>query len=189
MATKRKGSKALSWIIKEAKHLRRKDHNRKAWKDYIKQASAIYASKHGGKSPVGKKRNVASVKYIEKGQPKNTRPDKIYETHRNKKGQFKNYRRLSSVTTKSKTHTDKNKITANIQVGATSYHNYVMLEHLKRENSQLSDAEKKLHQLKQYAKGMKRGVQKTLANRAVKQQQKYISTIKSNIRSLKTLIR
>lgn len=47
---------ALQWIIGEAKHLRTKDHNRKAWKDYVAQSSAIYAKKHKGKSPVGKPR-------------------------------------------------------------------------------------------------------------------------------------
>lgn len=57
---------ALSSIIKEAKHLKRKyphrfDHLKPPdrWsKGYVKQASAIYAKKHHGKSPVGKKRKV-----------------------------------------------------------------------------------------------------------------------------------
>lgn len=62
MATKRK-STALDWIIKEAKSLKKKYPKRfDTWKEYISQASAIYASKHGGKSPVGKKRKVGSTK-------------------------------------------------------------------------------------------------------------------------------
>jgi hypothetical protein len=53
---KRKLSTALAWIIKEAKKLKREYPRRfAAWKDYVKQASAIYASKHKGKSPVGHK--------------------------------------------------------------------------------------------------------------------------------------
>ena len=45
---------ALQWIIKEAKILRKKSPKME-WKKAVAQASAIYASKHKGKSPVGKK--------------------------------------------------------------------------------------------------------------------------------------
>lgn len=49
--------KALEWITKEAKKLRKEYPKRFAtWKEYVAQASAIYASKHKGKSPVGKKK-------------------------------------------------------------------------------------------------------------------------------------
>jgi len=55
---------ALKTITSEAKRLKKKYHHRydklpkkSRWsKGYIKQASAIYATKHHGKSPVGKKR-------------------------------------------------------------------------------------------------------------------------------------
>jgi len=46
---------ALQWIIKEAKILRKKNPKME-WKKAVAQASAIYASKHKGKSPVGKKK-------------------------------------------------------------------------------------------------------------------------------------
>jgi len=50
---------ALQSIIKEAKSLRAKYPKRfNKWTDYVKQASAIYAAKHKGKSPVGKKKVV-----------------------------------------------------------------------------------------------------------------------------------
>jgi hypothetical protein len=50
---------ALQTIIKEAKSIKKAYPNRFAkWTDYVKQASAIYASKHKGKSPVGKKKAV-----------------------------------------------------------------------------------------------------------------------------------
>jgi len=48
---------ALQWIIKEAKILRKKSPKME-WKKAVAQASAIYASKHKGKSPVGKKKVV-----------------------------------------------------------------------------------------------------------------------------------
>lgn len=53
---------ALQSIIKEAKSLRAKYPKRfTKWTDYVKQASAIYASKHKGKSPVGKKKATKKV--------------------------------------------------------------------------------------------------------------------------------
>lgn len=77
---------ALKWITTEAKRLKKQYPKRFAtWKEYVSQASAIYATKHKGKSPVGKKRST---------------PKKV-----------------AAVKTTSKSHTDKNRITANIQVG------------------------------------------------------------------------
>ena len=53
---------ALQWIVKEAKNLKKSYPKRfTKWTDYVKQASAIYASKHKGKSPVGKKKAVKKV--------------------------------------------------------------------------------------------------------------------------------
>jgi inorganic pyrophosphatase len=58
---------ALQSIIKEAKSLKKQYPKRYAkWTDYVKQASAIYASKHKGKSPVGKKRKVGAAKPVSK---------------------------------------------------------------------------------------------------------------------------
>jgi hypothetical protein len=48
---------ALQSIIKEAKAIRKKSPSME-WKKAVAQASAIYASKHKGKSPVGKKHAV-----------------------------------------------------------------------------------------------------------------------------------
>lgn len=53
---------ALNWITREAKRLRRKYPRRfKEWRQYVAQASAIYAKKHKGRSPVGKKKKRAKV--------------------------------------------------------------------------------------------------------------------------------
>jgi hypothetical protein len=51
---------ALQVIIKEAKAIRSKNPKME-WKKAVAQASAIYASKHKGKSPVGKKKAVKKV--------------------------------------------------------------------------------------------------------------------------------
>lgn len=134
---------ALKWIVNEAKKLRREYPRRyKKWKDYVAQASAIYASKHGGKSPVGKKHRrkvgrvapipapqyggsgMGAVKYLERGEKHNARA-RIVRVNRTKGGQFKSFKHLSgtavsAVTTRSKSHVDKNRITANIQVGSVN---------------------------------------------------------------------
>lgn len=62
---------ALQSILKEAKALKKAYPKRYSkWTDYVKQASAIYASKHKGKSPVGKKhavkKKVAKKKAVKK---------------------------------------------------------------------------------------------------------------------------
>jgi hypothetical protein len=57
---------ALQQIIKEAKILRKKNPKME-WKKAVAQASAIYSSKHKGKSPVGKKhKKVARKKAAKK---------------------------------------------------------------------------------------------------------------------------
>jgi len=49
--------KPLIWIIAEAKKLKKQFPKRYSkWTDYVKQASAIYSSKHASKSPVAKKK-------------------------------------------------------------------------------------------------------------------------------------
>ena len=116
---------ALLKIVKEAKSLRRKfphryDNLTNPWRDgYMKQASAIYASGHRGRSPVGKKRTkkVGAVKMIEKGETKSVKPKRIVQVSRSASGRFKKFKTVGSVKTLSRTHTDKNRITANIQVG------------------------------------------------------------------------
>ena len=122
---------ALQWIVKEAKSIKKSYPNRfEKWTDYVKQASAIYASKHKGKSPVGKKKavkktakkklvkkvGVVKKRVLKKAAPKkNVKKVLKKNTHY---GKVKSHmRRVNGVTTKSKTHTDKNKITANIQIG------------------------------------------------------------------------
>jgi hypothetical protein len=56
---------ALQLIIKEAKAIRKKRPSME-WKKAVAQASAIYASKHKGKSPVGKKKAKKRVSGIKK---------------------------------------------------------------------------------------------------------------------------
>jgi hypothetical protein len=91
---------ALSWIIKEAKRLRRKYPNRfREWKQYVAQASAIYASKHKGKSPIGKKRRrkVSAIKIVEAGETRRTYARHVYKQKRSHSGHFKGVRKIASI--------------------------------------------------------------------------------------------
>ena len=57
--------KPLTWIIAEAKKLKKQYPKRYSkWTDYVKQASALYSSKHASKSPVAKKKVSGVDKYI-----------------------------------------------------------------------------------------------------------------------------
>lgn len=92
-----KKNNALTWIVREAKRLKREyPHRFKKWNQYVAQASAIYSSKHAGKSPVGHK------------SKKTRMPRKVK----------KKARRTSGIATRSRTHTDYNRNKVNITVGA-----------------------------------------------------------------------
>lgn len=94
---KKNSHTALTWITSEAKKLRRQYPKRfDTWREYVAQASAIYASKHAGRSPVGHKH---------KPMPKK-----------------KKAARSAGVSTNSRTHTDYNRNKVNITVGAVNKH-------------------------------------------------------------------
>jgi hypothetical protein len=105
---------ALKWIVKEAKSLRRKYPKRytgkNAWRKYMAQASAIYASKHKGKSPVGRKKKISGT----------ARKAHHKKKHTHWGGVKRHRRRVSGVSTVSRTHTDKNIIPTSIQIGKAS---------------------------------------------------------------------
>lgn len=84
---------ALKWITAEAKKIRRQYPKRfKTWREYVAQASAIYASKHKGKSPVGKKhpKKVSGVK-------KTKKPARNYGSHKDTKSHNVNIRVVSGL--------------------------------------------------------------------------------------------
>lgn len=87
-----KTSTALNWIVTEAKSLKKKYPKRFAtWKEYVAQASAIYVSKHKGKSPVGKKRKIGSTLYLEKNEKTTDPIKKAYRIERDSKGRITKY--------------------------------------------------------------------------------------------------
>ena len=88
---------ALQKIVKEAKAIKRKFPKRfSTWREYVSQASAIYASKHKGKSPVGKKhKKVAKVGKVKKKVAKKTATKKSY--HKDTKSHNVNIRVVSGL--------------------------------------------------------------------------------------------
>jgi len=85
--SKKKGSGALQWIIKEAKRIRRANPRKyKKWTDYTAEASANYRKK--------KKSKVSAVKIIERGETRSTRPDRVIKVSRKPGGQFKSFKQI-----------------------------------------------------------------------------------------------
>jgi hypothetical protein len=101
---------ALQWIVKEAKAIKKKYPKRfSKWTDYVAQASAIYASKHKGKSPVGKKK--AAPKKTAKKVVKKSAPKKVGTVVR-LKSNLKNIKSLEDhiIRQKEFLKTDKNNL-------------------------------------------------------------------------------
>lgn len=117
---------ALKWITTEAKRLKKAYPKRFAkWTEYVAQASAIYAKKHGGQSPVGKKKKTVGDYKINKGEfvesRKPTKPrkkklakKKVFSVTRLSNGRFKKkgIKRISGTGT----HKDTKSHNVNIRV-------------------------------------------------------------------------
>ena len=93
---------ALQQIIKEAKSIRKKYPN-KEWKECVAQASAIYASKHKGKSPVRKNKKIGYsinktvfVDPMESGKKRKKKTNK-YSVKRNATGEFVKFKKIGAV--------------------------------------------------------------------------------------------
>ena len=78
---------ALQWIVKEAKSIKKKYPKRfSKWTEYVAQASAIYASKHKGVSPVGKKKAAPKKKVAKKRKVAGVKASKEVKKSLAKKG-------------------------------------------------------------------------------------------------------
>lgn len=109
---------ALAKIRHRAKQIR---HKNEAWTDAISRASKQL--KREGK--------IGATKFIDKGETKRSRTTKTYMRKRNKRGQFGGYKRVGNVNTKSATHTDKNKIHVDMQIGSIAHHKAAIARKLK----------------------------------------------------------
>ncbi len=144
---------ALKWITTEAKKLKKK-FPKKEWKDLVKQASAIYAAKHKGKSPVGKKKTTKKkVGAIKKRTTKKT----ATKTHKDTKSHNVNIRVVSGTKSiydlihslEDKRGKLKRYIIFNGKMGEHYYFNKEEIKNFKKEIPTLN---KQILQLKKIAK-------------------------------------
>lgn len=114
----KKTNTALMWIIREAKKIRKQYPRRfKKWSEYIAQASAIYASKHKGNSPVGRKHpKKKSMPRKRASRPKRS------PVHRMRKVARRRVGASSGISTSSRRHTDYNRNKVYVTVGAVNKH-------------------------------------------------------------------
>jgi hypothetical protein len=111
---------ALQSIIKEAKSLKKQYPKRYSkWTDYVKQASAIYASKHKGKSPVGKK----------KATKKKVGATKPLSKHKDTKSHNVNIRVVSGIKKKKAVKKAVKKSTTLTKVKQILKHDHKRLKH------------------------------------------------------------
>jgi len=190
---------ALQSILKEAKALRKSFPTRyKKWTDYVKQASAIYASKHKGKSPVGKKHAVKK-----KAAKKKTvgKVDKKLAKGLAKKGLkmphgydvVKRKRKISGVkrkpsekaVLKSIKHAEKVQIRHMSGIGALSSH---IINDVKNAHTKLVQWQKTLITLQNTRKSLPASMKK-FNSMDIKRVKDHIKEIKTHISQLKKQIK
>jgi hypothetical protein len=199
---------ALQWIVKEAKSLKKSYPKRfTKWTDYVKQASAIYASKHKGKSSVGKKKAIKKVavkKAAKKKVAKKKIGNKIDSYFVKKELKSKNLRLPHGYTTikrkrvtgvnpsthkDTKSHNVNIKVVSGISMTDAIKHSYN--EMIRREKKYL-DVQKNIMQenvllinLKARLKNAKTSEQKKPIIEAIRLAKLYLSEYKTHAKELK----
>lgn len=174
---------ALQWIIKEAKAIRSKSPKME-WKKAVAQASAIYASKHKGKSPVGKKKVVKKVarKVAKKAAKKHTHWKTVHSHERRVNGVKKTAtKKASSMHKDTKSHNVNIKVMSGI--GAVNKHA------LKQYDELLNKINKVEKHIVEYTR-MSKDMGYNLDNRksfklSASKWKKYLSELKTHAKELK----
>lgn len=154
----------LSWILQEAKHLRTKDRNRKDWKAYVAQATAIYKNKKRSGKKLGK------TVILEKGETTKSKTKKVVKVKRNKNGTF---HKLSTV--------------GNITDGYRYLQNQTYIRRVQALNQELLSENKKLDHLKHLYKMHKD--KRPELKKAIDLLRRSIANIKQQISATKSLIK
>lgn len=190
----KKETSALHWIINEAKRLRREYPRRfKTWREYVAQASAIYASKHKGNSPVGKKRKVGAKKVSYKPHKK------LHQTgtsnrNNDKKRTAKAPGKRRSASGKTYYENRKNrsdmpgKLTGMSKIDGSAYREMI-LRHMRDVERARSNAETDILKLKQRLRLVpaKNKMEKKMIRTRISELQKFIGTQKKEMTMLKAL--
>jgi len=174
---------ALQVIIKEAKAIRSKNPKME-WKKAVAQASAIYASKHKGKSPVGKKHAVkkkaAKKKVVKKVGVIKKKATRKSATKKAKK-------KISEQSILNRIHKVKQGVEKLDEaqhkhmsgVGASSYALYNNVsDHIDKAKKHIIMAENHIFRLKQYGAS-------PIAKKSIKMWKEYIKEQKTHIAQLK----
>jgi len=171
---------ALQSIIKEAKAIRKKNPKME-WKKAVAQASAIYASKHKGKSPVGKKHAVKkkaakkkAVGVIKKKVVKKT-ATKRAKKKPTEKAVLKSIKHAVSVQKAHMSGLHKPDHTIIIKYKHTA-------EEIARQTKYLHDWQNNIHNVHHKA-------DKLIYRNRIKEIKKYISELKNHARELKKLLK
>jgi hypothetical protein len=171
---------ALQSILKEAKALKKSFPKRfKKWTDYVRQASAIYASKHKGKSPVGKKHAVKK-KAVKKAVKKKTVVKKKVAkkvVHKRKPSE--------KAVLKSIKHAEKVQIRHMSGIGALSSH---IINDVKNAHTKLVQWQKTLITLQNTRKSLPASMKK-FNSMDIKRVKDHIKEIKTHIVQLKKQIK
>ena len=170
---------ALQWIIKEAKILRKKSPKME-WKKAVAQSSSIYASKHKGKSPVGKKhakkvvrkkaaKKVGTVKHkvIRKKAAKKKKPTE--------KAVLKSIKHAVSV---QKSH-----------MGSLHKADHTIITKYKNNIEEIAKQNQYLLQWQYALKQQNTKANKMICRNRINEIKKYISELKNHARELKKLLK
>ncbi len=188
---------ALQSIIKEAKSLKAKYPKRYSkWTDYVKQASAIYSTKHKGKSPVGKKRKVGAAKPLSKHKDTKSHNVNIRVVSGiKKKKAVKKSVKKSTTLTKVKQVLKKdhkrlkhgyNLLEGSVRIGAIDQHT---LKHYEDVVKKINIFEKQLHNHIVALKNKKNSAHDTMCyKRQLESIKKYLKELKTQRAELKKLI-
>jgi len=157
---------ALQSIIKEAKSLRAKFPKRfKKWTDYVKQASAIYATKHKGKSPVGNKK--IAKKSISKKPTEKVILKKVHSAKTTSKNLFNKLDKLDEAQHKH-------------MMGKMGAINKIALDHYKQVLNKIENIEKQINGYSILVKN------KSYSLKSRKQVKSFLLNLKRYLKELKT---
>lgn len=186
---------ALQSIIKEAKAIRKKSPKME-WKKAVAQASAIYASKHKGKSPVGKKHAVkkkAAKKVAKKRAIGKT--DKKLQKGLASKGLkmphgydvVKRKRKIGAVK-KSATTMHKDTKSHNVNIRVMSGIEDKMFKDLKNTREKIANTKQAILKLEDIIKHSHVSFLKMQAKLKLKQYKSYLKELNTHYRELKKYI-
>jgi len=170
---------ALQWIIKEAKILRKKSPKME-WKKAVAQASAIYASKHKGKSPVGKKH---AKKVVRKKAAKKVGTVKYKKVARKKSAKRKPTEKAVLKSIKHAVNVQKS------HMGSLHKADHTIITKYKNNIEEIAKQNQYLLQWQYALKQQNTKANKIICRNRINEIKKYISELKNHARELKKLLK